>query len=147
MKKSIFHASILALLLLSACPFTQSEEMVISPVPDASVARAQFTTGISNREPVDQVVRLETPVYSIYYFTDLRNLEGRTVLHRWEYGGRVISEIPFEVKGPRWRVFSKKVLDPAMTGKWTVVVVDQSGWPIHASIFENNALNDQAVIE
>lgn len=89
-------------------------------------------------------MRLETPVYSLYYFTDLRNLEGRTVLHRWEYEGQVISEIPFEVKGPRWRVFSKKVLDPAMTGKWTVVVVDQSGWPIHASIFENNALYDQA---
>ena len=116
-------------------------EPVTSPVPDAEVFRAQFTTGISEREPVDEVAILDSAdASSIYYFTELMGLQGRTVSHRWEYAGRVMSEIPFEVGGQRWRVFSKKTLNPAMTGKWTVVVVDQSGWPLHAGIFEYRAM-------
>ncbi len=84
------------------------------------------------------MVVLENSATSIYFFTDLRHLQGRTVTHRWEFDGQVISEIPFDVGGPRWRVFSLKALNPNMLGKWTVVVVDQSGWPLHASIFEYN---------
>jgi hypothetical protein len=113
-----------------------------SPVPGASVHRAQFTTGIHEREPIDQVVRLDNSTSNIYFFSELRGLEGRTVSHRWEYGGRVISEVPFEVGGSRWRVYSKKTLDSEMLGRWTVIVVDQSGWPLHASIFEYTSRRD-----
>jgi hypothetical protein len=113
----------------------QAEELTESPVPDAYVARAIFTTGISNREPVDQVVSVGPDQESIYFFSDLRNLQGRTVRHRWEFEGQYMGEIEFDVSGPRWRVFSKKSLDPASSGKWTVLVLDESGWPLHASIF------------
>jgi hypothetical protein len=108
----------------------------LSPVADAEVSRAQFTSEIVAREPVDRVVTLHPSDRQIYYFTELRNLQGRRVFHRWEYEGRKVSEVAFEVAGPRWRVYSKKELEPAMTGKWTVWVVDQSGWPLHASMFE-----------
>ncbi len=113
-----------------------SQETSKSPIPDAVVARAQFTSGISNREPIDQLVKVSGSTNSLFYFTELRNLQGRKITHRWEYKGRVISEVAFKVEGPRWRVFSKKTLDPSMLGKWTVFVIDESGWPIHASIFE-----------
>lgn len=108
-----------------------------SPLPtDAGVARASFTTEIVAREPVDQVVTLPNSYSEVYYFTDLRNLEGRTITHQWEFEGQVISKVNFEVAGPRWRVHSKKTLDPSMTGKWTVMVLDESGWPLHASMFQ-----------
>lgn len=106
-----------------------------SPVPDAYVARAQFTTDIVDREPVDQIVSVDESQQSVYFFTDLRNLQGRTVTHRWEFEGQLMQEIKFEVGGPRWRVYSKRTLNPGVTGKWTVLVLDQSGWPLHASIF------------
>ena len=106
-----------------------------SPVPDAYVARAQFTTDIVDREPVDQVVSVGEDQRTIYFFTDLRNLQGRTVTHRWEFEGQLMQEVEFEVGGPRWRVYSKRTLNPGVTGKWTVLVLDQSGWPLHASIF------------
>ena len=128
---------LLLTLLLLLLPYrSNAEEQAESPIPGASVARAQFTTDIENREPVDRVVTLDNSSSSIYFFSELRGLEGRTVTHRWEYGGRVISEIPFEVGGSRWRVYSKKSLGSEMLGKWTVIIVDQSGWPLHASIFE-----------
>ncbi|MES9988487.1 MAG: DUF2914 domain-containing protein [Candidatus Thiodiazotropha endolucinida] len=114
-----------------------AEELHASPVPDAYVARAQFTTAVVDREPVDQVVKLDARVTRIFFFTDLRNLQGRTVTHRWEFDGQIASEVDFEVGGPRWRVYSAKSLNPGESGKWTVFVVDESGWPLHASIFEH----------
>ncbi|MCG7900112.1 MAG: DUF2914 domain-containing protein [Candidatus Thiodiazotropha lotti] len=107
-----------------------------SPVPDAYVARAVFTTAVIDREPVDQVVSLDENATEVSFFTDLRNLQGRTVVHRWEFEGEVISEVNIQVGGPRWRAYSIKSLNPGEEGKWTVFVIDESGWPLHASIFQ-----------
>jgi hypothetical protein len=122
--------------MLFGCMEASGVGLSKSPVPGAVVARAQFTTGIADREPTDKVVVLDDALSEIYYFTELRNLQGRKVTHRWEHDGQTISEVSFMVEGPRWRVFSKKTLTPSMRGKWTVFVVDQSGWPIHASMFK-----------
>ncbi|MBW9276046.1 MAG: DUF2914 domain-containing protein, partial [Candidatus Thiodiazotropha sp. (ex. Lucinisca nassula)] len=100
-----------------------AEELQVSPVPEAYVARAQFTTAVVDREPVDQVVKLDAQATRIFFFTDLRNLQGRTVTHRWEFDGQIVSEVDFEVGGPRWRVNSAKSLNPGESGKWTVFVV------------------------
>jgi hypothetical protein len=113
----------------------QAEGLSELPVPDAYVARAIFTTKVVDREPVDQVVSVGPERDRILFYTDLRNLQGRTVSHRWEFEGQFIGEVEFKVGGPRWRVYSKKTLNPSLNGKWTVLVLDQSGWPLHASIF------------
>ncbi len=107
-----------------------------SPVPDARVARAIFTTGIVDREPVDELAELPADAGEVYFFTELRGLEGRTVSHRWEYEGRVMAEVPFAVGGDRWRVYSVKTMSPALVGKWTVMVVDESGWPVDAGVLD-----------
>ena len=117
-----------------------AEESVI-PDPQWEVARAQFTSAIRDREPVDQLVVATPFIREVYFFTDLRNLEGRTVTHRWRYEGRVVSQVPFKVGGPRWRVNSKKEIDPDQVGDWSVTVVDESGWPLYTELFryENGA--------
>ncbi len=107
-----------------------------SPVPDAYVARAVFTTDVVDREPVDQIVSVDENATQVMFFTDLRNLQGRTVTHRWEFEGEVISEVEIAVRGPRWRAYSVKSLNPGEVGKWTVFVIDESGWPLHASILQ-----------
>ena len=104
-----------------------------------SVARAMFTTGIVDREPVDDLATVPNTEDRIYFFTDLRNLEGQIVTHRWEYNNKVMAEVTFQVGGPRWRVFSSKNLLPHWTGHWTVIVSDENGWPIKASVFEYTA--------
>jgi hypothetical protein len=121
--------------LYLACTVLQAEQLSESPVPDAYVARAIFTTEVIDREPVDQLVSVGPEREEIFFFSDLRNLQGRTVKHRWEFEGQFMGEIEFKVGGPRWRVYSKKTLNPDAYGKWTVLVLDQSGWPLHASIF------------
>ncbi len=117
------------------------------PLPEnARIARAQFTTEIVNREPTNQIVALDNSHTEIFFFTDIRHLEGRTIRHLWVYNGEVMSEVVFAVNGPRWRVNSRKELDPSMTGKWTVWVVDETDWPLGASIFLYYPANQQPTV-
>ncbi len=92
-----------------------------------SIARATFTTGIIEREPRDMIETLGNDSRMVYYFTEAAGLEGTTLIHRWEYQGRVMAEVPIEIGGPRWRVYSTKNLEPGWTGEWQVSAVDESG--------------------
>jgi len=127
---SIFYLALSALLAASGLNAATDTSSL------AKVARAQFTTAINNHEPVDHVVLLGNDVPEIYYFTDLRHLNGQTVIHRWEYKGNVVKDIPLKVGGPRWRSQSRMLLDPKMLGKWTVLVLDETGLVLKATMFE-----------
>lgn len=117
-----------------------SAEETVTPVAEKRVARAQFTTEIINREPVDEIAIVSPPVDAVFFFTDLRHMEGQTLVHRWEYNGQVMSQKSFKVKGPRWRVFSKIVLEPGQFGEWSVTVLDETGWPWHVELFRYDPL-------
>jgi len=91
------------------------------------VARAAFATAIEDREPVDKVEKLPADHQKIYFFTELRDMAGQTVTHRWEHDGQVQAEVKFNVKGPRWRVWSSKNLPTDATGEWKVSVVNGNG--------------------
>lgn len=108
----------------------------VSLANEPVVARAQFTTVVENREPVDHVVILNTEHEKIYFFTELRYLNGQVVTHRWEYNGQVEAEVEFEVGSDRWRVYSSKTLTLDKLGEWTATVVDGQGWPLKSVIFE-----------
>lgn len=112
-------APITALLFVLLVPFCVSAA--------GNVARAQFTTGIETREPADRVTELGNSHSEVYFFTELTDLDGHTVTHRWEHGGEIMAEVSFDVRGPRWRVWSSKQLLPNWTGEWTVAVVDEAG--------------------
>ncbi len=105
-----------------------------------TVARSAFTTAIADREPVDTLQELEAQEQKIYYFTDLLDMQGQTATHRWEYNGEVMAEITFEVKGPRWRVWSSKNLRPDWLGEWKVSVLNSAN-----EIIGEDTLNIMAV--
>ena len=127
------------LLIFASVSGLAAEAPAPAEKPDGWVERAIFTTAVENHEPVDTVAILPETEEQVFFFTDLRGLQGRTVTHRWEYQGKVMAEVSFEVKGPRWRVFSVKSLDSGQLGKWTAIVVDESGWPLRAAIFQYGA--------
>jgi hypothetical protein len=105
-----------------------------------SVARSVFTTNIQDREPVDQLSTLVAPHDGVNFFTELKDLDGQTVKHRWRYQGEVVAEVAFNVKGARWRVWSSKQLQPEQLGTWTVEVVNGSGDVIASSSIEHRAV-------
>lgn len=100
---------------------------VEAQVVTGQVARAAFTSGVVEREPIDNLLSADTTTDRIYFFTELLDLEGETVTHRWQYQGNVMAEVSFNVRGPRWRVYSSKSLVPEWAGNWYVDVVDGAG--------------------
>ena len=96
-------------------------------IAQGEVARATFTSAVVDREPADELRAVEESAPAVAYFTELKGMEGQTVIHRWEYAGEVMGEVAFDVEGPRWRVHSTKQLDPAFAGEWTVTVMDVDG--------------------
>ncbi|MGW8247557.1 MAG: DUF2914 domain-containing protein [Acidiferrobacterales bacterium] len=105
------------------------------PAPTGTIARSAFTTEIENREPVNAVTKLDTDEHKIYYFTELKGMEGQQVTHRWEHNGKVMAEVPFQVGGPRWRVYSSKRLENDWTGEWKVSVIDGNGSTLGVNTF------------
>ncbi len=138
--RTLAAAALLAALVAPAARGADPAPAVAGRPPElagARVARALFTTAVVAREPVDEVLALDTRDSQVLFFTDLRGLQGRTVVHRWKHGGRVMAEVPFRVGGPRWRVYSRKRLGPDGVGRWSVVVVDRAtGWPLAAAVME-----------
>lgn len=90
---------------------------------EPSVARAQFTSAVMDREPVDELRTASVGSGRVRFFTELRGLEGREVVHRWEHRGQVMAEVVIPVGADRWRAWSSKRLLPAWTGIWQVSVV------------------------
>jgi Protein of unknown function (DUF2914) len=104
-----------------------------------TVARASIASDIQGREPTDSLKQLENTNDKVFYFTELRDLAGQTITHRWEHDGKVMAEVPFEIGGPRWRIFSSKNLDPSWTGEWKVSVVTASGDTLSVNTFNYTA--------
>jgi len=100
------------------------------------VARAVLTSDVINRAPVDELSQISNDIEKIFFFTDLRDMSGHTVKHRWERNGNIISEVEYNVRGPRWRVWSSKNMMPDWLGKWKVSVVNTVGDVIETREFE-----------
>ena len=92
-----------------------------------SVVRSAFTRDIEQREPTEDLQKLTNENGQVKFFTELRDMSGQTAIHRWEYEGKVVAEVEFNVKGPRWRVWSSKSFVPQWTGDWKVSVVNGAG--------------------
>jgi hypothetical protein len=122
--------------LLAIAPAAGAEEPPpASPVgsaaasapPSGSVERSVVTSLVFEREPQDALEQVASDAGKVFYFTELRDMPGATVIHRWEHAGEVVAEIPTEVGSARWRTYSTKDLAPDRLGAWTVSTVDSSG--------------------
>ena len=118
---------VVSLLLLGAGLASAEEKDMAVAEPSGEVARAQFTTAMVEREPVDVIDRMQADRDRVFFFTELVGFEGQTVTHTWQYAGETFAEVPFQVGGPRWRVYSSKQLLAGWIGTWTVIVSDASG--------------------
>ena len=111
------------------------------------VTRSGFTTAIDNREPVDAVSSLPDDSDKVYYFTEIRGLEGQTLTHRWEQNGEVQANVNFNIGGDRWRVWSSKNLQPELTGTWQVMVVDEAGNVLSQDSFNYGTATEAATAD
>jgi hypothetical protein len=88
--------------------------------------RAIFTTTIQNKEPIDDLASVTVAARQVSFFTELRNLNGKTATHRWSVEGSDVYTKDFRVGADRWRVWSTKTITP-YKGKVVVVQVLVNG--------------------
>jgi len=115
-------------LLLALC-------LVSSSLFAGNVNRAQFTSQVIEREPVDALVSVPAEMQKVSYFTELLGFKGQQITHQWTYQGQEMYSLSFDVKGQRWRVWSSKRMMPKWSGSWTVNILDASGQVLHSDSF------------
>lgn len=125
MKKLIISLFSLSSLLLSGVALAEG-----------SVARAIITTAVVDREPVNNLERVLAGNEKVNFFTEVRDMAGEKIRHRWSHGGEMRAEIEFTIGGPRWRIWSSKNLIPEWAGEWTVEVVDAADKVLSEKRFE-----------
>ncbi len=145
-------------------PVTGSPSAAIKPAPAAkttaaepmveqagfsigSVVRSAITTAVENREPSNNLQTVGSDQNQLYFFTELRDMSGQTAKHRWEHDGKVMAEVEFNVKGPRWRVWSSKTFVPGWAGDWKVSVVNGAGDVISTKTFSYETASAQQAAE
>lgn len=92
----------------------------------AEVIRHHFTRNVVNHEPVDRLTSA-TNINPLFYFTELEDMTGATIVHRWRLNNRLMAEVRFQVEGPRWRAHSSKQIQPDWDGIWKLEVLDGEG--------------------
>ena len=122
----------LTILMLSVFVFSN---VFANEWPHQNISNAEFATEIVDREPFNIVGELDNSLGKIYFFTNIRNLQGTTVKHRWIYNNKVMADVIFDIKGPRWRVWSSKNLWHTWLGKWTVQVITSESGVIYEKEF------------
>jgi len=122
---------------------TSSEVAEQAGFSRGSVIRSIFTSSIQDREPIDKLEK-SAEADRVFYFTELRDMSGQTATHRWEYDGKVMAEVKFDVRGPRWRVWSSKSFVPGWSGDWKVSVLNGAGETISEELISLSAAPAQA---
>lgn len=115
------------------------EPAATAPRPAVAVAgtvmRAVFTTDIEDHKPANIIFNLTNDKTRVWYFTEIKGMAGQTVIHRWEYNGKLMLEKPFKVGASHWRVYSSKTLDPSWLGEWKASTVDANGSSLSVNTF------------
>ncbi len=95
--------------------------------PHPNISHALFAKAIDNREPQGVITTVDNRLRKIYFFTNIRNLIGKVIIHRWRYKGRIMAEVKLPIGAEHWRTWSSKNLWHTWLGIWTVEVVDSQG--------------------
>lgn len=110
-----------------AAPAEEKPAESAAPAKTPSVARAQFTSAIAEREPVDALSETAEGSEKVYFFTEVNDCGGTTITHKWLHGGVTIAEVQLDIGGDRWRTRSSKKIHHLAPGTLEAQVIDASG--------------------
>lgn len=105
------------------------------------VTEMAVTTKITRNNPIDAVRRINhRSVPALYCFTRIVNPSGEeaTIRHIWYREGQVAGEQELQVKGKKWRTWSKRPINRDSVGTWRVEAFDSEGKLLKAVEFRIN---------
>jgi Protein of unknown function (DUF2914) len=114
---------------------TQPDKMVSAPVQtkldnNKVVTRSRLTSDIKKNEPID-TLKLPLKIGNnetlwIYYFAELKGMEGKAIYHEWWLNGNLVSRKKVNITDDPWRTASKQLITYTTNNDWIVKVVDES---------------------
>lgn len=103
----------------------------VENIQSGNVPRAILTTGVKQKEPVDNV---SSPVYvgkqaaiKLHYFTEIINKDGDILYHHWKREGQSIFKRKITISGNRWRASTNKFIQYFDQGEWSVILETDEG--------------------
>jgi len=98
---------------------------------DNTIIRSLLTTGLNNKEPIDNITSSLTATKDkaagIYYFTEIANMKGQSLYHHWLWKDKLIYKRRIAILGNRWRAATSKLIPYSKVGDWRVRLVDSQG--------------------
>jgi hypothetical protein len=72
----------------------------------------------------------------IYYFVELKGMNGKTIYHEWLLDGVLISRKKVNISNETWRTSSRQIFKYTSDNNWTVRLVDETGAVINEKHFD-----------
>ncbi len=95
------------------------------------VIRAQLSTGLEEKEPIDEIPNVVTidsdGLVRIYLFTEIQGMEGQLHFHDWYLEDERVARVEISPSVDSMRASSAKYIDRHMAGDWRVEVVTAEG--------------------
>jgi hypothetical protein len=125
-----------AMAMPKAAPAASTAAAMPKAAAKGSVQKAQFTSGVENHEPKDNLDSLSNDQTRIFFYAVLVNLQGQEVTFRWSYNDVTQAEVKQTPTSGRYRTNTSKTLDPSKLGTWKVEVVDADGNVLTSKTFD-----------
>jgi len=107
---------------------------------NSHVLRSVLSYKIINNEPQEEItlpLKLsKKKSTSIYYFVELKGMNGETVYHEWLLDGVLISRKKVNISNETWRTSSRQIFEYTSDNNWTVRLVDETGAIINEKHFD-----------
>ena len=105
----------------------EATDRLVNPVSN-TIQRAQLTTSIKDREPVDDISSHVTGSKVIFY-NELVALPDKFITHEWYYEGELQSSVNLEINALSsiWRTWSSKRFQETDIGNWFILVRGEQG--------------------
>lgn len=113
------------ILFISSFAFAQTDSTMAGQrmMPELTVEKMIFCTGVENREPVGVDTVFADTVGQVYCYTQISGAENPTTIsHVWFLNGEEKASIELSVRGETWRTWSSKTIPEEWDGTWRVEV-------------------------
>lgn len=107
---------------------TATLERPAAIILDRHVVRASLNTSFKADEPDGKPqlpIRLQPgQTLELHYFTELKNLQGKTLQHIWLRNGQLVSKKHLPIKDKLFKISSSRVLSSKDQGVWQVKLIN-----------------------
>ena len=113
------------LAIVNATTIEKSAVVIVATTNDV---RAQLTSSIVNREPIDNLNReiSQQLLQKVLLFSHIKNHPGEKIHHRWYYQIKMMADVVLFIGGDSWRTHSSKRIAKNALGSWRVEIVSEN---------------------